>query len=245
MKLSIKPAVLPWFPLLAGGIGMALRFWLFSLKDAKGLLPAGHAANVICYILLALVLAGVYLASGKLPALKKYRQMFPGSILRAVGCWLGAVGCLCNLGGDATGAFRFICLFLGILSAFMFCVLGYCRLRQIRPTALLYAIITVYLMFYGVTQVRAWSNESQLTVYLFPLLAIIFLMLTAFTHACLAIREGTRRNFVFYNQCALFCCCLAVPGEKAVFFLCMGAWLALDLCALRTPRSRAQLEESL
>ena len=71
MKKYLKPATLPWFVLITGGMGIALRFWLLSSGvDAKGLLKSGHPAIILLWIL-TVITAGVVIY-GCLPLVEAY-----------------------------------------------------------------------------------------------------------------------------------------------------------------------------
>ena len=66
MKHPFRSHILPFFTMGAGGLGFALRLWLFSATDEKGLLPAGHFADSALFILTALTLGILFLATREL-----------------------------------------------------------------------------------------------------------------------------------------------------------------------------------
>lgn len=247
MKISLKPNILPFFTLGAGGIGLALRVWLFSLKDSKGLLPSGHISDILTFVLTAAVIAVLYLCIQPLGPISRYARLFPASPVRAVGCLLGAAALFIAAirESDRNGALGVISLVIGICAAAALVYIAFCRLRGSHPSVLLHALPTVYFMLYAVSQVRTWSSETQLSVCFFPLLAAVFLMLTAYHYAVLDSKKVSRRWLVFCNQAALFCCCLSLAGDNKLFFIGMAAWMGCDLCELTTrpPRPLAQQEE--
>ena len=57
-------------------------------------------------------------------------------------------------------------------------------------------------------------------------------MLTAYHTTALDVRKGGRQWLVFFNQAALFFCCLSLSGKTRFFYLTMILWLALDLCSV-------------
>lgn len=246
MKISLKPKLLPWLTLGAGGIGLALRVWLFSLRDSKGLLPAGHIADVLTFVLTAAFMAVLFLCVQPLGPISRYSRLFPASPVRAVGCGLGGAGILYAAIRDVSGsgALGIAALVVGIGAAAALAYAAYCRLKGIHPTCLVHALPALYLMLHAVLQVRTWSSETQLSVYFFPLLAVIFLMITAYHYGVLDLKKSSRRWFVFCNQAALFCCCLSFNGNGGLFYMGMAAWMACDLCALSTrpPRHLARQE---
>ena len=90
MKHPFRSHILPLFTMGAGGLGFVLRIWLFSAIDEKGLLPARHFADTALYILTALVLGILFLATRKLEPRqlnKRFRRLSA-----AAAYLLGAVG---------------------------------------------------------------------------------------------------------------------------------------------------------
>lgn len=247
MKIVVKPAILPWFVLGSGGIGLALRSWLFALTDQKGLLPTGHIADILTYLLAAVVMAVLFLSTRSLASIDRYSDLFPASPVRAAGCALGSAGVLCAALSELSADLVSIAvLLLGVCAAAALLYIGYCRLKGLHPAILLFALPTVYLMFHAVLQVRMWSSQTQLSVHFFPLLAAIFLMLTAYHQADLAANVGNCRWFVFYSQAALFFCLLSLNGSSRLFYLGMAGWMGCDLCTLQphTPKYLSTQEDS-
>lgn len=235
MKNPFKPAILPWFTLGCGGLGLALRLWLYTNIDQKGLLPATHPAATLLFILTALTLGALFLCVRPLKPLRKYAQLFPASMERALGCGAGAVGILAGALHQYKGGGDFLHLFtliLGVLAALGLGWTAVARLRGSRPFFLLHTVITVFFMLFAVCNCRSWGSEPQLQKYFFSLLACVCLMLTGYYLSVVDTRKGSRRWLVFFNQAALFFCCLSLHGENRVFYLGMLLWLALDLCSV-------------
>lgn len=236
MKKILQPAILPLFTLIAGILGLALRVWLFfGGIDEKGLLVSSHPANPLVFLLTALVLVVLFLCVRPLNAVDRYQQLFPGSVFPAIGCIAAAAGIAWVSLQDLhlrTDAITLISLVLGILAVISLLALVYCRMNRIRPVCYFHMIITVYLMFHLISQYRLWSAEPQLQIYFFPLLASVFLMLACYHSAVLDARKSGRRWFVFFNQGALFCCCLSLWGDSWPFYLAMGFWMVSNLCSL-------------
>ena len=84
MKHPFRSHILPLFTMGAGGLGLALRIWLFSSIDDKGLLPAKHPADVLMYILTALTLGILYLAT---------REAFTTPLPSRIAAFSSMVGC--------------------------------------------------------------------------------------------------------------------------------------------------------
>lgn len=238
MKKIFKAASLPLFTVLTGLAGFGLRLWLFRTGiDEKGLLATNHPAGILVWILTALVIAVLALGTWKLTEISKYSRLFPGNKLAALGCILGAAGILyVNIRDllQVKDAITIAALVLGVIAAVALILLGACRWQGKRPAFWLRSVMTVYFMLHLVSQYRLWSAESQLQIYFFPLLASVFLMLTAYHGAVLdAGKGGSRRWFAFGSLAALFFCCLSLQGASWPFYLTMALWMGTGLCTLQ------------
>ena len=236
MKKLNNPTFLPSFTLLCGILGLALRVWLFfDGMDEKGLLSASHPAHILTFVLTALVLAVIFVLVRPLNAVDRYQQLFPSAVFPAIGCVIAAAGIIWVNFRDMhqrLDRITIISLILGLLAVISLLILAYCRSKRIRPSCYYHAIIAVYLMFHLISQYRLWSSEPQLQIYFFPLLASVFLMLSAYHSAVLDARKNGRRWFVLCNQAALYCCCLSLWGDNWPFYLAMGVWVVSGICTL-------------
>lgn len=238
MKKIFKPTLLPWLTILAGLLGFGLRLWLFlGGKDDKGLLIVNHPAGILCFVLTAVALAVIGLCCWHLQPLSSYKKLFPARPLAGIGCFAAALGILyVNIRDLITrkDTITVITLVVGLLAVAALVTVGLCRMKGKRPTYWLHSALTVYCMIHLVSQYRLWSGQPQLHVYFFPLMASVFMMLTAYHHTVLdAEKKGSRRFFVFCSQAALFFCLLSLQGSSWPFYLAMALWLATNLCSLR------------
>lgn len=234
MKKFFNPKILPWFTMGAGGLGLVLQLWYWAGIDEKGLLPASHPALPLTYILMALVLAVVFLCVRKLPPVAKYSRLFPTGMGRAVGCAAAAAGVfyagLCFL--KISGGLGIVTFAAGVVAAAAMALLAFLRIKGGRPTVALHTLLTVFLMLFTVCNCRDWGSEPQVQIYIFPLLACVFLMITGYHNTVLDVQKGGRVWLVFSNQAALFFCCLSLAGGNRFFYLTMIVYLALDLCSV-------------
>lgn len=245
MKKLFKPTLLPLFTLIASLVGFGLRLWLFLTgTDERGLLPANHIAGILSFVLTAIVLAMLVLCTHKLTPLNSYSKLFPAWPLAGIGCAAAAAGILYVNIRDLLvqpDVITIATLVLGLVAAAALLILGFCRLKGNHPSFWLQAAVTVYFMLHLVSQYRLWSSESQLQVYFFPLLASVFLMLTAYHGAVLdADKKANRRGYAFCNQAALFFCCMSLQGSSWPFYLAMAAWLGTNLCSVKALKPSAE-----
>ena len=241
-----KPSFLPGLTVIAGVLALVLRILLqVTGIDEKGLLVAGHFAGVALYILTALFLVVLFLCVWSVNNLNRYSKLFPPSLLGAAGCVFAAVGVLYT---GAEQIFRqsdiltLITALVAVVAAVCLVRIGMLRQKGQRPSYLLYTAVTLYLMLHLVCQYRFWSPESQFLLYFFPLLASVFLTLTAYQATCMTAKKGIRWQYVFFNQAALFFCFVALISRYWVFYLAMGLWAGTNLCSTRIVRPRNNKE---
>lgn len=237
MDRFIKQGFLPGFPIFAGMLGFGFRCWLLSSADDKGLLPAGHIAGVLVFVLLALTLAACFLAVRQAGPADSYRRLFPASEFAAIGTAVGAIGMAFTAFISVVAPFLQIGIpLLGVFSAAALFFSAYCRLKGLRPNFLMHSIVAVYLILRILADCRAWGAEPQLQLYFFQLLAYLFLLIACYYRAELDVSKTDCRKYVFFSQAALFCCCLCLTGEDWLFYLSAGIWLATDYCVLPLPK---------
>ena len=237
MKHSFKPTLLPWLTLAAGGVGLLLRFWLYSTGlDHKGLLVEGHPAALFIWLLTAGVLVGLWLGTQDLVAAPKYQFNFPYSISGTAGCGLAATGLLLISvkellnNGDALAL---AAAALGIVAALSLARLALLRLNGQQPNILYHGLLCVYFMVRLVSLYRSWSTDPQMQDYFPQLMATVFLMLSCYYRAAFDVNMGRRRPLVICHLAAVYFCCLSISGrENLIFYLSAGTWIFTDLCSL-------------
>ena len=244
----LRPSILPYFTLIAGAAGLVLRtIYLKTQMGPGGLLTAGHPLSILTYILTAVTLAALVVCVLPLKILpRRYRRPFRKTTRSALGCAAAGAGIL------ITGLqqvlqqqtpFNLILMAMAFVTAVCFGFLAYARQKGSRPHYLVHAGIIVYLMLRLVCQYRVWSPEPQLDLYFSPLMASVCLMFTAYQALCLDTRKEDRRGYAFFNQAALFFCCLSLLDAYRFFYLGMGIYCATNLCSLRVSHAYYKKEE--
>lgn len=230
MKHPFHFHILPLFTVGAGGLGFALRLWLFSNIDEKGLLPAGHPTGILLLILSAAVVGILFLAARRpAPRAVSKRSLRP---IHAAACLLGGIGLILN----AFTALRFSAsrlatpaLALSLAGGAAMILMGVLRFLGKRPPYWLAAVLTIVLMIDTVAQCQVWGAEPQLQVYCFPLLASVFLILTAYQETALLARKGNRSRLAFCSQCAAFFCCLSFNNTHRFFYMGLFLWALMEV----------------
>lgn len=240
MKHPFRSNILPFFTMGAGGLGLALRLWLFSATDEKNLLPAGHPADPMLYILTALTLGILFLAT---------RQLMPQRISKkalrricACAYTLGSIGLALTAVLDMSGStarLAFVATIASFLGALVMLLMAFLKFRGKRLPFWLPACLTVVLMLDTVAQCQIWGAEPQLQSYFFPLLASIFLILTAYNKTTLVAKQGNPNLLAFFSQGALFFCCLSLNTCQWPLYFGMLFWAAVQLYPCIRPKKEA------
>ena len=228
MKITFRLKLLPLFPLLCGCAALVLQLRLLESADEKGLLQTDHPAKLLLVALSAAVMVILLLHVRTLPAKSRYSHLFPPSTVSALGCLAGSAGILyaaITAFSKTSAPLSWLILLSGILAALALLYTVWHRLTGMRPRFPLHSFVAVFFMFSAIIQARQWSSQTQLHLYLAPLMAAIFLMLTAYHHAQLELQKGHLR-LIFFSQAALYFCILSCFTENRIFYICMAIWLA-------------------
>ena len=240
MKRFSRLDLFPWLPLAMGLIGIYLRCLLFDAADPDGMLPIGHPADSLCYLLLAAALALCFFLIWPLSPAEKSTQLFPDSRIAAIGGILGAVGIGCSaFFADKNNALFLFVIILGTISAICLGVAAYLRLHGIHHNCLLHAIPAVYFMVRTIAFCQKWGTEPQLQLYFFNILASLFILIACYYRAELDVRNESCKKYLFFSQAALFCCCMCLNGTDWLFYLSAILWLATDRCVLKSAQANS------
>ena len=230
MKHPFHSRILPLFPIAAGAIGLALRVWLFSATDDKGLLPAGHPANYALYLLTAVTLGILFLATRELHSRRISRKFVRLSGTCAY--FLAGLGLLSTavwvLPGSTIRLAR-VAMVVSVAGGLVMFYSAFLKLCRKRLPYWLPAMLAVVLMLDTVAQCQAWGTEPQLQVYFFPLMASVFLILSAYQKTAYAAGRGNPKLLAFFSQSALFFCCLSLDTPQWPLFAGMLFWAAVQL----------------
>lgn len=239
MERSCKSHFYPWFSIGAGIGGFFLQYWLFSGLDSGKLLPEHHLASLLSVILLVLVFMVNLVVLRHAPRVYDYEQLFPGSLVAAIGSALSAFGfgyASLNVGG--AGFLELAVPIFGILTVASLLCTAYFRVTQRKAPCLFHCVVVAYLLLRTIACYRTWGSMSQIASYFFQLIAALLLLLAAYYRAELDIHQKNYRKYLFFSQSALFCCFLCLVSDDWIFYLSAGLWLAVDYCVLPVYRGR-------
>lgn len=233
MNDSLHRGIFPWFALLAGVISAAMQSWLLSSVDSRGLLPDPHNASIFSCFLLVATLGVCLLVLRKASPTAAYEALFPRSPIAAAGTAIAAIGMLISAFSlPVSGILGLLTPIFGALSGGALLVTAYCRFQGVRPNCLLHSVVAVFFIVRTMACCQTWGAEPQLQLYLFPLLASLFLLIAAYYRAELDIMAKNSLRYVFFSQGALMCCLSSAAHSQGLFYLSAALWLAADFFVL-------------
>lgn len=234
MKNKLSPGLLPFFALGLGGIGLALRSWLYATGiDQNGLLNPRHPAQILLWLFTAGVMVLLFLSVRQLDNQVRYFQQFPRSLIAFIGSCAAACGILftaVSLLFSHPDFFVTLTQILGILSFPALLITGYCRWKGIRTTFLLHVLTCIFFTLWMFSQYRNWSSDPQLSDFFFRLMACVSLTMTTYQRAAFEVKLGKRTTYVFWSLSAIFFCFVSLPAaSQKLFYLSTGIYAFTQL----------------
>ena len=237
MKKFLKPAYLPWFVLIAGSIGIALRFWLLATGfDNKNLLISGHPADALLWVLTAITMAVIVIGCLPVVEANKYSFNFPKTPVGAIGEGVLALGILITNILTLTkplDTLFIITLVVGFLSIPALILCGLFRWKGKKPVFFFHGLVSIYWVLRLISLYRIWSPEPQLQNYIFQLFAHVLIMISCYQRTAFDADQGNRKWHAITHLAAAFFCCLSMPGSGDWLLYGTGAaWAFTNLCRL-------------
>ncbi len=228
MKHLSKLPVLTALCASLGLLCLCVRQWLLrSGVDEKGLLTAGHAGILLSMLLLAAALCVLFLA---LRQQQVYR--FHNSALSIVSTVFFAIGygsAAWKLIVNHAQTLSIIAGMLGILSALCALYITFALYRKSKLHPFVFCPAALFLMVFLVCRYQQWSSEPELQRYLFQLLSVISLMISAYHRAALEADKKGARIYLLVSRAAVFFCIAAIPGSVyGILYGCSAVAIILD-----------------
>lgn len=248
MYKFLRPKFLPLIVAFSGVLGFLLRIWTIGDGPDRDMLYAPQpVAWTLLWILTAMTLTLIFLALRPLRAPGRYADHFPASPVSAAGSGLAAVGIascaleLLQAKGDSIASLTGI---VGIAAAVGMAIVAYSRFKGIQPSFLCHLSVCIFMALRIFDRCKIWSNEPQLTVFIFPFLAMIVTMLAAYQLAAFDADMSKRRASLFWSFSGVYFCMVSLPGsDDLLFFSCIALWLMTNLSSLRPLRKRPVAQE--
>ena len=245
MKHLLRPSALPFCTLICGLAGLALQMLsLAAGTDDRGLFPASQPTFTAAWILTAVFALLTFCLVRQVTGTPSLSRLFPASVSAAIGTAFGALGIGLYAMGKVLSrrnVMDLLTALLGLVCALCLVYQAYTRFRGVQPHGLTRIPAVVFFMVDLVGRYQGWSSSTQLQEYAFPLLACVFLMLTAYQRAALENNMCSRPSFLFCSQMAAFCSFLAMI-HSPLFFLPMALWTLLDTCSFHRYSKRASAQ---
>ena len=233
MKSPLKTVILKYLTLGAGGLGLILRFALYATGfDGRGLLVAGHWANVGLCVVTALMIPILFFLCRTLDASAEYTDYYPASPVAALGAALAGCGILVTGISEFSAWTRIdlIASVLAVAAGVSLLILTVFRLRGKKPTPLLHALVCLFFAIRMVQRYRFWSADPQLQDYCFCLGAYVALMLASYHHAAFDAGMGSHKGLWFCSLTGTFLGCLSVKSLADTYLLlCCSVWAFTNL----------------
>lgn len=247
--LAKKPYnVLPLVSVALGLLGLTLYLAMaIFARDGKGLVAAHHPLAVAAVAAMAGSLAFSLYAALTMTDGKGYAQSFPGSNSACLGHGLAGLGIVLTvlttqpaMAGKLASLWRL----LGLVSAPCLMTAGLLRREGKKPSFLTHLVPAVFLMVHIVSNYRAWSSEPQVMNYLFPLFAIVCMLLYVFYHSAFDVGLEWRQKLTFFAYASVCLGLAAIPGSGYPWlYLGCSLWALLDQPALRPRRRKTEPQQ--
>lgn len=234
MKGFFNRRVAPVWGVLWGCIGFGLQLWLQKTGlDASGLYIRNHIAAVLSFSLIPLALGTLLLCIRPLKGIRKTQDALPENVPSGF-LSLAAAALLLFSGIRGTSlkptGLETLRVWGTLLCGITIGAAGILSLMKKKVPFGIYAAIALFLILYVVGGHRIWSAEPQVSVFLFPLLAGAFLLISAYQQAALAAGCGHSALSTFFHAGAVYFCLTTLP-QNGVFYCGMALWL-LAQCPL-------------
>lgn len=236
MKASAKSNFLPLLAMSAGVVCAVLRSILYATGfDDRGLMSSFHPLHIAC-VVIAAVFAGyaaLYLrkqddSASCEESAPNPRKWAGAAILIPLWFLTSAFSTLDQVTDKLTAA-RAALAFAAVICLAVTC---WCRVQGKRTNFLLHGLLCVFFAVDMICRYRPWSGNPQLPDYTFPLLACIFLTLTAYYRVAFDVELPSPRIFRFCSVMAIFFCVSVFSRTEDVSFYIAGAlWAAFGLLA--------------
>ena len=256
MKKFINSRSIPVLVLLSSLVAVLLRIWTRGGgPDAEGLFPSKPLVWGLLWVLTAATAAAVVFAVSGLKNPGTYRDNYPKSMIAGLCAVPAAVSFLiegyCQLRDSVAlklpemtvvdtvagifGLVAGLCLLLG--AAY--------RCMGKKPFFAINGLVCLYLAVRLFNRCQLWSNETQISIVVFPFLASTVLMISAYHRVCFDVDIGKRYVSARWSLMSVYLCMVAMLSfEQPLFYGACALWQMADLCSLRPLKRKPNAENS-
>lgn len=234
---------LPLTAAAAGLAGMGLYALVEALAfDGRGLLLAGHPANILLWLLTAAVFVCAVTLAAKKKGVQSYADNFPASNGGAAGYFFLTV-CLAGTAlyrePAMTGLMGALWKGFGILAAFGSLWAGICRRKGKAPSFTAHLAVCCFLALHVITHYRSWSATPLLLEYVYDLLGAVALAIFGYYQMAFDVDLGKRRALLAAGLLAVYLGTVALYGSNyKLLYLGGVVWAATNLCEPQVPQEK-------
>lgn len=255
MKQIINSKSIPLLVLLSSLLAVLLRLWTRgSGPDAAGLFAPKPLAWALLWLLTAGVIGALWFALRGLKNPGTYRENYPRSMVAGLCAVPAAVAFLvsgCIQLRDSVGLALPETTVVDTVTGIFALAAGLCLLLSAayrcmgkKPFFLINGVVCLYLAVRLFNCCQLWSNEPKVGIVVFPFLASMALMLSAYHRVCFDVDLGKRQWSGFWSLLSVYLCAVAIFSfEQPLVYAACALWQAVDLCSLRPLKRKKPLEE--
>lgn len=245
MKRFVNSKSIPLLVLLSSLLGMLLRIWTRGGgPDEGGLFARKPLAWALLWILTLATAAAIWFAVRCLKNSPDYHDHYPRSVAAGL-CAVPAALCILVTGyhqlrdavaymlPNTTGVDTVTGIF-GLVAGLCLLLSGVCRCLGKKPFFAINGLICLYFAMRLFNCCQYWSDEPQIGIVVFPFLASVTLMLSAYYRVCFDVDLGNRRWFALWCLMSVYLCVIAIFSfEQPLVYGVCALWQMGDLCSLR------------
>lgn len=232
--------------LLALGLGLAGaagQHWLLRTGfDDKGLLVLPHPALYLSLGIFLVAAVLIFLQTRSLPNLINSSTTFTASWISTAGIAVYALGLLVTSFSFWTAStallFRLCCI-SGIAAAAILVFFALCRKQHLPNYNLAVAIVTLHWILRLVCRYQSWMLESQMPLYLYPLLLHVLMMAGSLYRAIPEQKTPHLRKYICFCLLSIVLSCMAFPqSQDSLLYICIPLYLSAELYTLHLQKRK-------
>lgn len=254
MKRFINSKSIPTLVLLSSLVAVLLRVWTRGGgPDDGGLFARKPMVWALLWLLTAATAAAIVFATRNLKNSGTYRDHYPRSPLAGLCAVPAAVSFLVSgylqlrdsvaYKLPETTAVDIVTGIFALLAGLCLLLSAAHRFMGKKPFFAINGLVCLYLAVRLFNRCQIWSNEPQMGIVVFPFLASMALMLSAYHRVCFDVDLGKRPQCALWSLLSVYLCVVAIFSfEQPLFYGLCALWQMTDLCSLRPLKRKTKLE---
>lgn len=254
MKKFINSRSIPGLVLLSSVVAIGLRIWTRGGgPDANGLFPVNPLAWWLLWILTAATVAAVVFAVRGLKNPGTYWDNYPKSMVAALCAVPAALSFLITSYQQLRDSVALkipgmtvvdtITAIFGLIAGLCLLLSAAYRYVGKKPFFGINGVVCLFLAVRLFNRCQIWSNEPQIGIVVFPFLASMALMISAYHRVCFDVDIGKRYISARWSLISVYLCFVAIFSfEQTLLYGSCALWQIADLCSLRPLKRKPNVE---